>query len=366
MIDNTKLLKQLMAANGIAVQDSELLHESPLALPASFGFEKIEGMLLGLAVGDSLGYTTEGQLPSERLKHFGEILDYLRERHADFRAVGAPSDDTQMTFWTLKQLIEDKGLVPDNLAKRFCQQHIFGIGNTVREFIQNYKDRKVSWQKAGPTSAGNGALMRICPVLIPYLKDPTPSLWADTALAGMVTHNDRASTASCVAFVSMLWSLLGMESTPKPGWWLETFCSIAQQLEGDTHYRPRYSGATYEGPLWKFTNEVVSDALDKNLTALEACNLWHSGAYLLETVPSVLYILEKHGSNAEEAIIRAVNDTKDNDSIAAIVGAAVGALHGLGCIPERWLKGLLGRTSSNDDGRVFKLILEAKRVFWNT
>ncbi len=312
-----------------------------------------------------MGYTTEGQLPAQRREHYGEIRDYLPERHADFRAVGAPSDDTQMTFWTLEQLIEDKGLFPDSLAKRFCQQHIYGIGNTVREFIKNFKDEKMPWQKAGPASAGNGALMRICPILIPYLRDPTPSLWADTALTGMVTHNDKASTASCIAFVSMLWSLLGMGTTPKPGWWLETFCSVAQQLEGDTHYQPRYPGATYEGPLWRFTNEVVSDALDKNLTAVEACNLWHSGAYLLETVPSVLYILEKHGSNAEVAIIRAVNDTKDNDSIAAIVGAAVGALHGLGGIQKRWLKGLLGRTSNNDDGRVFKLILEAKQVFWS-
>ena len=42
----------------------------------------------------------------------------------------------------------------------------------------------------------------------------------------------------------------------------------------------------------------------QNLTVLQACNLWHSGAFLMETVPCVLYILMKHGNNAEEAIIR--------------------------------------------------------------
>ena len=90
-----------------------------------------------------------------------------------------------------------------------------------------------------------------------------------------------------------------------------------------------------------------------------------SGANLFETVPSVLYILVNHAGNAEEAIIRAVNDTKDNDTIAAIVGAAVGALHGLEGIPGRWIDGLTGRTKKDDDGQVLKLILMAKKAFWS-
>ena len=46
---------------------------------------------------------------------------------------------------------------------------------------------------------------------------------------------------------------------------------------------------------------------------------------VMETIPSVLYILARHGNDPEEAIVRAVNDTRDNDTVAAIVGAAVGA-----------------------------------------
>ena len=71
----------------------------------------------------------------------------------------------------------------------------------------------------------------------------------------------------------------------------------------------------------------------------------------------------KHGDNFEEAIIRAVNDTKDNDTIAAIVGAAVGALHGKEAIPERWITNLSGRTSRDDDGRIFELLGEAKGLW---
>jgi len=75
-----------------------------------------------------------------------------------------------------------------------------------------------------------------------------------------------------------------------------------------------------------------------------------------KTVPTVLYLLMRHGRDPEEAIVRAVNDTKDNDTIAAIVGAAVGALHGAGALPARWRDGLLGRTTADDDGRVFELL----------
>jgi hypothetical protein len=62
------------------------------------------------------------------------------------------------------------------------------------------------------------------------------------------------------------------------------------------------------------------------------------------------------------------SDTKDNDTIAAIVGAAVGALHGRSALPERWIAGLTGRTSNEsgrvDDGRIFELIEQARRRFW--
>jgi len=46
--------------------------------------------------------------------------------------------------------------------------------------------------------------------------------------------------------------------------------------------------------------------------------------------------------------------------IGAIVGAAVGALHGKSAIPEMWIKNHSGRTSMSDDGRIFELLTEAK------
>ena len=190
-------------------------------------------------------------------------------------------------------------------------------------------------------------------------------MYADAALDTMITHNSFGNTATCVAFVNILWSLLSMKSAPEPHWWVDNYCAVAEKLEATATPNDISDYHKYKEPLWQFTERVVKEALGKRLSVVDACNSWGSGASLFETVPSVLYILATQSQNAEEAIIRAANDTKDNDSIAAIVGAAVGALHGSTNIPGRWIKGLTGRTRSGDDGEVFKLILIAKQKFWS-
>jgi len=212
---------------------------------------------------------------------------------------------------------------------------------------------------------GNGAMMRIAPTLIPYLQNPSTSMYADAALNTMLTHNDRGNIACCVAFVSILWELLRRRSAPEPEWWFQEYESIAGELEGDTVYGPRLERCEpYAGPLWKYTVDRCRAAQSDKLTVFEACGTWGSGAYLMETMPSVLYILARHGHDPETAIVRAVNDTKDNDTVAAIVGAAVGALHGLAGLPARWVRGLSGHIRMNDQENVFRLLLHAKQVFW--
>ncbi len=364
MIDNFDLLQNLLFNKLIALENAHFLTVIPDKLPEDWNYERVEGMLLGLAIGDALGNTTESLLPQERRSKYGEIREYLPNRYAEMRRVGLPSDDTQMAFWTLEQLIADDGLVPDRLATKFTKSNIFGIGRTVKDFLRTYKDMGQSWVSAGRRSAGNGALMRIAPVLIPYLQQPSQALWADAALAGMITHNDRASISCCIALTHILWECLLLKQVPESIWWVEKFTSVASQLEGDTSYAPRQSGIFYSGPLWKYTEREVRRATKEGWTSLEACERWHSGAYLLETMPCVLYILSRYAENPEEAIVRAVNDTKDNDTVAAIVGAIVGALHGRVGLPTRWISELLGRIDENDDWHIFELIEDAKQVFW--
>jgi ADP-ribosylglycohydrolase len=162
---NREVLDALFDQRKINLRRSSLFDTSPDPMPEGFDFGKVEGMMLGLAIGDALGNTSEGMLPNDRRQRRGEIRDYLPNRHAGGKAVGLPSDDTQLAFWALEQMIADKGFNPEHVARRFCRDRVFGIGRTVREFIWNFKSGK-PWHECGPKSAGNGALMRIAPMVI--------------------------------------------------------------------------------------------------------------------------------------------------------------------------------------------------------
>jgi ADP-ribosylglycohydrolase len=362
---STGLLSELFSGQRIDIQHGTLFCRQPGAMPSDFDFQRVEGMCLGVAIGDALGNTSEGMSPEARRQMYGDIRDYLPHSRFEDRR-GYPSDDTQLAFWTLEQILADGRFVPENIADRFCRDQIFGIGSTVRQFIANRKAGK-SWQEAGVKSAGNGALMRIATILIPHLRTAAPELWADTAICAMLTHNDSASIASCLAFVRILWDLLKASAAPPPAWWLETFVATARELETDENYTSRSPQlADFKGTIWQLAGQEVASAYQHGLSVADACARWQSGAYLVETVPSVLYILMRHGHDPEDAIIRAATDTADNDTIAAIVGAAVGALHGKAALPRRWIENLSGRTKRDDDGRIFQLLDAARQKWWTT
>ena len=141
---------------------------------------------------------------------------------------------------------------------------------------------------------------------------------------------------------------------------MDTFCDAMADVEGSgTQHTPRGGPlvGTYVGPLWRFAREQVQRSLRDGEPVRTAQAQIYSGAYLLETVPCVLLVLARHAHDPEEAIVRAVNDTRDNDTVAAIAGAVVGALHGARALPRRWREGLLGGiVADGPDGRLFELI----------
>lgn len=107
----------------------------------------------------------------------------------------------------------------------------------------------------------------------------------------------------------------------------------------------------------------IDDVCDRGWSVPDACDAFYSGAYVLETVPCVIYLLMRCAHDPEEAIVCSVNDTYDNDTVVAVVGAAIGALHGAHAIPRRWRDGLTGRTGADDDGRMFEILAQARDVF---
>ncbi len=93
--------RALADSGRLKVQWDRLLESRPPPLPSAINLaDKIEGMLLGLAVGDALGNTSESINPAERKLRVpsGWISNYSPNRYADYRSVGLASDDTQMAF----------------------------------------------------------------------------------------------------------------------------------------------------------------------------------------------------------------------------------------------------------------------------
>ena len=361
-MSNIAVLDNLFAGNHIRIRRGSIFQQVPPDR-STVEWQRIEGMLVGLAVADALGNRCEGLTPEARFERHGRVSDYLPSQDPQTDRRGTPSDDTQLAGWTLEQLLTDGEFVPANVAAKFCSGPIVGAGRTTRAFVKNMK-QGVPWYQAGVKRATNGALMRIAPILIPHLRHASEHLWADAALAAMMTHNDTSSIASCVAFVAMLWDILGMRSAPPSNWFLDRFVEVARELDnGDTYATRPGKQPEYEGTFTGFVEVAGNRMRDLGIGAQEACLRTGSGMNLMETVPCVLAILEKHAGEPETAITVAVNDTSDNDTIGAIVGAAVGALHGAHALPQRWKHGLLGRIYGEDDGRLFVLLRQAELTF---
>lgn len=323
--------------------------------------DRVRGMLLGVAIGDALGNRTESMNPAERAAKYGRIEGYLPSRYANGAPAGTPSDDTQLTARAIEQLLADGALDPDELAFRIANDRIFGIGRATRDFCNALRSG-APWYEATQLSAGNGALMRIAPTVLPHLLRGGTQLWTDTALSTAVTHNDPMAIASSVAWVALLWRLLNGDMPETPAEWLETYTEVLRVLDRDQVYETRLRQGPlqhWRGALSELLDTEVRAAVSRGTPVHEAGERWYSGAYLLETVPTVLHIVSQHGHEPREAMLVAVNDTRDNDTIAAIVGAAMGAAHGTAWLPAEWRDQLLGRTLEDNDGYLFELIDEA-------
>lgn len=293
--------------------------------------DRLAGMLWGLYLGDALGNASESQEPSTRRERHGEISTYAGQ--------GRASDDSQLAFWTLEHLLEHGRIHPQKLARRFASEPVRGLGGTVRAFLQGVKEG-LPWHECSVNSLGNGSLMRIAPTLAPFLRTPE-QLYPNVAVAAALTHRSPGAVATCLAYVEMLRELLALPAPPPAGWYSARFLATLRACCPDEAFVNSLS-------------DSVKTATERSIPVMEL----RSSAYLLETVPALLLLLDRYGHDPVQCVLRAVNDTYDNDSLGAMVGACVGALHGLARFPDAWLKNLEGRVSPRSRP-VSEMILEA-------
>ena len=74
------------------------------------------------------------------------------------------------------------------------------------------------------------------------------------------------------------------------------------------------------------------------------CALFSPACYIEHSGPSVLYLLAKYKTDAEQALIANAEAGGDNCHRGAILGALLGAAGGTGVFPSRWIEQLHDRT----------------------
>ena len=354
---NSCIMKELFEANLLPIENAKFLYSSPKEIEET-KLSKLEGMLLGEAIGDILGSTLEGEDPMTKAS-LAPITSFHPKAHF--------TDDTQFTFMKLEVLLNEGWFNPEALARRYIEEWIIGIGSATKAFIKKFKDLKYPWFLSGVESSGNGALMSLSPIIVPHLKKPSNELWCDAVVTTRIIYWDRLAISSSVSFTNLLWKIFSMNKAPNEEWWINEYVKVAREIEGDNSKYASRSDYPYEGPAWQFVEEVLTKAVNEKMSTYELSELVGSGAYLLETIPVSLYILMQHASDPVSALSDAVTYAEDADTVGAIVGYFVGALNGIEAFPEHLVKPLIKGNLPFAEGKLPKrylnLIKECEKRF---
>ena len=261
------------------------------------------GAYLGLAAGDALGATVEFMLPREIRHQYGVHKDIVGGGWLKLKP-GRVTDDTEMSLALGSALIASGGWNANAVADAFVtwlQSKPVDIGNTCRRGIQRYFTQGTLSGPVNEGDGGNGALMRILPLVLTTLNDDAAFRRQAVAQAH-ITHNHPLSDIACLAIGEMLRVLINGGGKDE--------CRVLADVLLDEY--PRFRFDPWPG---------------------------HASGYIVDTVQTVLHHFFSTDS-FESCLIATVNCGEDADTTGAIAGMLAGALYGLPAIPQRWLNKL--------------------------
>jgi ADP-ribosylglycohydrolase len=274
--------------------------------------DRLSGTLLGTALGDALGLPAEGMSARAIARRFGRL-----DRFRLLGGIGFVSDDTEQSALVAQSLLRQ----PDDAeacARAFSRSLLgwflrlpWGIGlGTLRASARI----ALGFRRTGVASAGNGAAMQAA-IVGAFFAEDEPSRTRFGRLLAEVTHTDPRAVEAAL-FVA---ELAAAASRSQDGVREAVFAAArAAVLE-----------ARLAAALDRVSRLIASGAD----TAEAARDLGTSG-FVLHTVPFAAYVFLRHGADPLAAIQESIAAGGDTDSIAAIVGAWVGALHGRSELPQ--------------------------------
>jgi ADP-ribosyl-[dinitrogen reductase] hydrolase len=277
--------------------------------------DRIEGVLLGGAVGDALGVPYEyGSRPlvGDPRMLGGGLGDY---------APGQWSDDTEMACVLTRELGADfrAESTLDRVADGFLEWFAHDppdVGVQTRTVLSGLepgpgsaarmRERAAELHERTGRSAGNGSLMRTAPVALAHLGDADAITDAARAVSAL-THVDPQAGDACV-----LWCL-AIDHAVRTG-------------ELDVRV-----GLDRVDPAWAVR---LDEADDPQLFA--GANGWVVAAL------QGAWAAVRQARDVADGLFRAVRGGGDTDTVAAIAGSLLGARFGASGIPGVWLGAVHG------------------------
>ena len=289
--------------------------------------ERIEGGLIGLLVGDALGVPYEFHGPDEIPR--ASAIEYVSPAGFDRAHVGVPpgtwSDDGALALCLLASLLDCNRFDPSDFGSRIVQwkRHgymavdgdVFDIGITTSQAISAIEGGAdaVSAGPAGEYDCGNGALMRVLPLVL-WHKGSHQELAADAALQSRVTHGHLRSQICCALYALWARRLLDDFEAPWP-----SAVNVLREI-----YR--------EDPpaLVEIETKISPDRVPGGT----------GSGYVVDCLHSARWAFEQGGF--EQVVRSAIALGNDTDTTACVAGGAAGIQVGVTGIPVRWRRDLRG------------------------
>jgi ADP-ribosylglycohydrolase len=300
------------------------------------------GCLLGLALGDALGFVVEAQPPGVARAYVGDLRAGrvgLRT-HPDF-PFGQYSDDTQLARELLLSIRDAGRFDPAGFGRRladlFTRSRDVGAGPGSRAAAFRLA-AGASWSDAGTPApyAGNGSAMRAAPLGLVF-RDCSRLVEAAVGQS-RVTHQDPRCAAGALAIAAAA-AMATRPGAVEPEPWLEELSSVV---------------APVHQPFAEAIRAVRAWAGRDPDTAARALAGWDPAigtdwlgvsAHVMPSVLWALYAFLRSPDSYWDTVCTAIGAGGDTDSMAAMAGALAGARLGRGALPEGPLRQLTDRGS---------------------